>query len=672
MATWCDFVVELYLAGVLRFDSPSRVQIGCFFVTKKSGRLRLIVDCRRTNKLFRRAPRTVLGSIESWSRLRMSKSAKIGSQGAKATSYSSSSSLPTVRSDTFDYGSNCEAGDMFVAQEDVRDCFYCLGIAPELSAFFGLPDCDFDELFKAFRRRDLSVPEVVHSLHNQSLPIVPQMQVLPMGFSWAFHLAHEAHRHLASLALPATPFLCEREVVPDVTVSRPILMIYADNANHIGLDSSIVDSNRKTLSQMVNHFGLSTHDIVSAGLDGESLGIRYCGSLGVLQCTPERDALLDQSLTAILTGALLSGDQLGRIIGHVTHRFLLKRPLLSSICHCYAFMAKVGGRLVEPWPSVLQELRTIKALLPFVYADLRLPVHDTVRMYDASLSGYGVVEATAGDGEIRSLFDRDESWRFQDESWAARNPRAAALDVYASVVESKPDPWDFLFDVDTVLPVSDEERLLYEDFSFPNVPPLLLVENRWKKLWVSPLVFHESVHLCEARAALSGIKHISRNALGHNMHHALLGDNLGVVLACSKGRCSDRHLLRTLRRCCAEIISANIVVHHRWVPSELNRADGISRLWEIAKPMSVSLSFKTPSARAVAFRHDGRGGRGGSPCVFPSSDREAVGQKLAEGAIGGAEPLGETGSPRPRVRREASSGLLRPRWRSFASSERFL
>ena len=212
---------------------------------------------------------------------------------------------------------------MFVAQDDVRDCFYRLGIAPELSAFFGLPDCEFDELVEAFRRRDLPVPEVVRSLHIQSLPIIPQMQVLPMGFSWAFHLAHESHRYLASLAFPATPFLCEREVVPDVTVSRPILKICADNANHIGLDSSIVDSNRRTLSEIVNRYGLSTRDIVPAGRDGESLGIRYCGSLGVLQCTPERDALLDQSLTAVLTGALLSGDQLRRIIGRVTHRFLL-------------------------------------------------------------------------------------------------------------------------------------------------------------------------------------------------------------------------------------------------------------------------------------------------------------------------------------------------------------
>ena len=44
---YLEFVCELYKCGVVQFSEKVRVEVGCFFVYKKDGRLRLILDARR-------------------------------------------------------------------------------------------------------------------------------------------------------------------------------------------------------------------------------------------------------------------------------------------------------------------------------------------------------------------------------------------------------------------------------------------------------------------------------------------------------------------------------------------------------------------------------------------------------------------------------------------------
>ncbi len=66
--------------------------------------LRLIIDRRRTNKLFRPSPRSLLGSIEALGRVRLSKRVKKEAEEI-----------------------------LYVSQEDVRDFFYRLGIDESLA-----------------------------------------------------------------------------------------------------------------------------------------------------------------------------------------------------------------------------------------------------------------------------------------------------------------------------------------------------------------------------------------------------------------------------------------------------------------------------------------------------------------------------------------------------------
>ena len=66
----------------------------------------------------------------------------------------------------------------------------------------------------------------------------------------------------------------------------------------------------------------------------------------------------------------------------------------------------------------------------------------------------------------------------------------------------------------------------------------------------------EPVHLLEARTALSSVKH--------------LGDNLGVVLVLSKGRCAFFPLLCLLQRIGADALASNVVCN----PGSGNRQGG--------------------------------------------------------------------------------------------------
>ncbi len=102
---YASFVVRLYKAGLLRFDVKTRSQVGFFCVTKKrKGSLRLVIDARRVNRLFKKAPWCPLGSIESLCRVRIPKDETL-----------------------------------FIAQEDVKDFFYRFGIDKDLSQFLLTP-----------------------------------------------------------------------------------------------------------------------------------------------------------------------------------------------------------------------------------------------------------------------------------------------------------------------------------------------------------------------------------------------------------------------------------------------------------------------------------------------------------------------------------------------------
>ena len=175
--TYHMFLADLFNAKLISFTNKPRVQVGAFVVTKKGGKQRLIIDARRTNKLFRTPPTTVLGSVDAWGRLEIDE----------------------------------EHGELFVAQEDVKDYFYRLAIGKTLGEYFCLPKVDAMMLNDVLGYIPAELQELIDV---SSASVYPHLCVLPMGFSWAFHLAHEVHCHLARRSIPGVPHLRDRRAAP--------------------------------------------------------------------------------------------------------------------------------------------------------------------------------------------------------------------------------------------------------------------------------------------------------------------------------------------------------------------------------------------------------------------------------------------------------------------------
>ena len=66
------------------------------------------------------------------------------------------------------------------------------------------------------------------------------------------------------------------------------------------------------------------------------------------------------------------------------------------------------------------------------------------------------------------------------------------------------------------------------------------------------------------------VKHLCRDRRCCQ-HQVLVGDNLGVVLACPRVSTPATYCVRLLQRVLAETVVSNIVVHHRWIPRGLFR-----------------------------------------------------------------------------------------------------
>ena len=375
-----SFIADLVHSKLVDFTVRPRVQVGAFVVTKKGEKQRLIVDARRTNKFFRTPPSTQLGSMDSWARI------------------------------------ECESGsELFMAQEDVRDYFYRLRIDKELGEYFCFPKID-----PVLLKEQLGyMPDaVIKLLDDSQADIHPHMSVLPMGFSWAFHLAHMAHAELSARTLPTARVVQDRRPAPmmgnSVDGCRQAVLIYADNCNHLGIERDSVANDQRAMMSALHTHGLSTHDIVASSTLCEGLGVRIDGLSGIVQSTPARDHRLDQALLACSGRITLSGEELQVIVGHITMRAMLHRGLLSVLRHVYQLIQECYASRTRLWPSVIREIELFRCLMVLGVKDMRSVWSEHVFCTDACLSGYAVMGRSIDAATVR---------RIDGDSTVRRGPR---------------------------------------------------------------------------------------------------------------------------------------------------------------------------------------------------------------------------------------------------------
>ena len=200
-----------------------------FFVAKKNGRLRLVLDCRGINERFKEPPSISLAAGASWSQVK----------------------IPAGK-------------ELFVAQSNITDYFYSLQLPEALQPFFCLPAIP-SEALDAW-----GVPPTERPAADREGMIFPCFRVVPMGWSWAMYWAKGFIKYKLSLGQVLVPSGCSSQIVqlPPLVTACPLIIAYADNLNVAGTDERAVQRAKDGAVQHLRSLGFGVHGFSIDGVKG--------------------------------------------------------------------------------------------------------------------------------------------------------------------------------------------------------------------------------------------------------------------------------------------------------------------------------------------------------------------------------------------------------------------
>ncbi|CAK0803561.1 unnamed protein product [Prorocentrum cordatum] len=259
------------------------------------------------------------------------------------------------------------------------------------------------------------------------------------------------------------------------------------------------------------------------------------------------------SFDVVLTpGRLVTGRELERLMGHITAAVMLQRHMLSLFHAIYEFCRRSRDKRQPLWSSVRRELSWFRALLPCVTVSLSLR-------------------------RVGSLSERSRFRGVLTADYAPRDTLVEQQLLHASAAD-----------------VTAEGTLTH----FEEVPAARLLADPWAVAAARRWRRAAAIHVLEAEGARWAVRRLARNSQLHGHRHLILGDNLGAVCACEKGRAAHFALNVVCREICAISIAAGMQLRFRWIPSELNPGDAPSRRFMpgMGKQHGVG-QCGTPSAR---------------------------------------------------------------------------
>ena len=368
---------------MIEFRTACSGQVGCFFVKKKNGKLRLIIDARNLNRRLRRPPRTVLSSTAAVVEME-------------------------VPGDE----------DMFFSVQDVADCFYQFEVPSELIDLLGM---------MPVRAGDFGITELDGVDISPNTLIFPCLRVLPMGFSWALHWTQEAHREIlkqGGLGDMSREFV-DRRPPPDRVADNMGRLVYVDNEVFVGRSKAGSSGVRRIAEEVVTRVGLPLHEIEDDLTCAEVIGLELNGLERKGRLSVTRRWRLRQAVRGMLDRRLVSGREVEVMIGHLTFAMLLNRPALSTFRAVYDFSRKHYHAPHKLWDSARRELKIALGLIILLEVDWSLPWCTTVTCSDATLHGYACHEAEWSPEEVRSTGRWSDRWRFR--LGAGLDPRSRAL-----------------------------------------------------------------------------------------------------------------------------------------------------------------------------------------------------------------------------------------------------
>ncbi|CAK0878561.1 unnamed protein product, partial [Prorocentrum cordatum] len=551
-----DFLRRLAARGLVDGRARRKARVSTFFVAKKNGDIRMVVDARQPNQLHKLPPRTVLASGEALGSINL-----LDAVGAS----------PEDLAD-FDgcYESLC-AGSV-----DLMDGFYqfadpswgswmCFDVevtADEL----GL-DSIYDE--KLGRRVAVSGDDVIW----------PCFAALPMGWSWALWICHEVLVDaMVEAGLPGDGWCLDKARAPTLVGQAVVRAPYVDNGNLVSLSAPALNDRLDKLTAELDRRGLRWHELERAQPGLVILGLVLDGREGRLRHTAKRAWRLYLALHHVLRTPWLARWQLRRIVGHLVHYFSVVRPGLSVLGACYTFIGDGDLSPVVRLPGdVLGELAVAAGLVFLGEVDLCRVPSDVAFTTDSSLRGYAVCEARLEPWEVLAA----TRWR-ERQRFVATEPEVAPDD------EQYEGRAAGFCDISEPLPVELPPRLRHAvakrrrvelEIGAPPEPlaDALLDAGRWverrRGAWRRP----GRIHALEARAAVAPLWRAAGDVNFHGKEILSLCDNMSSVLAFEKGRATNFELLAQCRRAAAVCFGCEIRWRPRHVPGIYNVADHGSR-----------------------------------------------------------------------------------------------
>ncbi|CAK0824653.1 unnamed protein product, partial [Prorocentrum cordatum] len=625
------FVRRALSIGLVTLTRRPKSVLGLFFVKKKDGaRLRFIVDCRRSNALFRPPPGVDLLSGEGLGRVEM-----------------------PIMGDS-DFAGLCAV----LGVGDVADCFHRMKMQGDIRHYFCWPPLD-----AALTGKTLVEGRPVHAGEQ----VWPMSQSLPMGFSRSLYFAQAADQRRLDRQPSLAGSLRLSDRGPPLVLgqgaagSEPGHYMCVDNAGVIGVDAARVASALQEAQRDFDGDHLKFHEVEVLPEGGRTLGCYLDGRRRATRPTDERFAMVRKGLRCLLRRRKVAGWQLEMVLGHMTFMALVRREVLSIFHSVYAFVAQSYHAFSVLWPTVRDELNCYLGIMVMLESSWTRQWAPVVYSSDASLCGYGVAEACFGAEAVAEVGRVSELARWRLGAGLARQHAFECA--------------GFLLDSETGEVVRDEagapkrldaelQRVLASerwelDPSFPEVPSWLLHDSHWATVMADRWAFADDILRLEARALVKAAARAAHCQPVKECRSLLLGDNLAVVLCFCRFRSRDFRLLIQVCRFAALCLAREIKFVVRWIPSEFNSGDEGSRRFDPAYDAqksfvthlgSNSLSPQVPASPVDAPAAGARGRREQS-----AADAEPTcGADASRPARDGPEVDSDAGQPWPPTGRPRS------------------
>ncbi|OLQ10494.1 hypothetical protein AK812_SmicGene5815 [Symbiodinium microadriaticum] len=390
---YAGFVKRLYDLSLVDVSlAKPQEAVSIFFVKKKAGKLRMILDCRLANTHFAEPEGIRLASADSITKMEVPGQAPL-----------------------------------YTASADLQNAFYTMGMPMGLRQLFGL---------KKVRASELGISEVAGVPVRPEQWVYPRVAVIPMGWSHAMWWC----QRLSEKLVEGSGLLKEERVrdFDPVPAGNFWHIEYVDNLVVFGTNKAEVERRFWLAVTALREAGLTVHEIEFGTGECKVLGWAI-SEQGVVSPTSSRLWRLRLGIREILKRGRASGQQLERLVGHMTFVSLCRREALSALGDIYTFIRRHYSTVVPLWKSVRRELSCWDGVSPLIFVNLGTPWNDTLYSVDASEWGMGVTTSKMDQQAIATLGRHVERWRFRDP--LAKNPRLYVheADYVVGAVESPID-----------------------------------------------------------------------------------------------------------------------------------------------------------------------------------------------------------------------------------------